>query len=188
MVDFLVIGLGNPGPQYRDTRHNVGFRVIEALARRWKVCPEGLRFQGLFATASLKSLRVGLLKPLTYMNLSGQSVREAVGRLRLRLERVLIVSDDTNLPLGKLRLRPKGSDGGHKGLRSVLQALGTQEVPRLRVGIGPPPQGVDLVAFVLSPFEPEEAPIIADAVERAAEAVQIWLTEGIEAAMQRFNA
>jgi PTH1 family peptidyl-tRNA hydrolase len=186
-VERLVVGIGNPGPEYADTRHNVGFSVVDELARRWGVTRWGARFHGLWAIAVVNGRRVGLLKPLTFVNLSGRSVQAAVHRLALPLDQLLVILDDAALPLGKLRLRPKGSDGGHKGLRSVLQALGTDAVPRLRVGIGAPPPGVDLVEFVLSPFAPEERPVIADAVVRAADAVEVWLTEGIEAAMQRFN-
>ncbi len=186
-VDFLVIGIGNPGPEYDRTRHNVGFRVVEVLAKRWGVRRDEVRFQGIFAVAHINEKSVGLLKPLTYVNLSGVSVLAAVQKLRLLPERLLVVLDDVNLPLGKLRLRPKSSDGGHKGLRSILDALQTDAVPRLRIGVGIPLRGEDLVEFVLSPFAPEEEPVIAEAIERAADAVQVWLTEGMDAAMQKFN-
>ncbi len=145
------------------------------------------RFQGLFGVAKVFGERVGLLKPMTFVNRSGQSVAEAVRQLHLPTQRLLVVLDDAMLPLGKLRLRPQGSDGGHRGLRSILEALGTQFVPRLRIGIGAPPPEMDLTTFVLSPFAPEERPIIDQAIKRAADAVQVWMTEGIEAAMQQFN-
>jgi PTH1 family peptidyl-tRNA hydrolase len=186
-VDWLIIGIGNPGRQYADTRHNLGFRVVNELARRWGVGRMARRFQGLFGVAEVFGERVGLLKPMTFVNRSGQSVAEAVRQLRLPTQRLLVVLDDAALPLGKLRLRSRGSDGGHKGLRSILEALGTQFVPRLRIGIGAPPPDTDLVTFVLSPFAPEERPIIEQAIERAADAVQVWMTEGVEAAMQQFN-
>lgn len=186
-IDFLIVGIGNPGPDYARTRHNVGFRVVEVLAKRWGVRRDEARFQSIFAVTRINGNSVGLLKPLTYVNLSGASVQAAVQKLKLPLERLLIVLDDVNLPLGKLRLRPKGSDGGHKGLRSILHALQTDAVPRLRIGVGIPPKGEDLVAFVLSPFAPEEEPLIADAIEKAADAVQVWLTEGMDVAMQKFN-
>ncbi len=186
-VDRLIVGIGNPGPEYARTRHNVGFRVVEALAKRLGIRRDETRFKGIYAVASLDSFRIALLKPLTYVNLSGQSVQEAVRQLALSTEQILVILDDVNLPLGKLRLRPKGSSGGHKGLQSILDALQTDEVPRLRVGVGAPPEGVDLVTFVLSPFEPDEEPLIAEAVERAADAAIVWATQGIETAMQRFN-
>ncbi len=186
-VERLIVGIGNPGPEYAPTRHNVGFRVVDALAKRWNIQRDEARFHGIFAVATVNEQRIGLLKPLTYVNLSGQSVRAAVQQLNLTPEQVLIVLDDVSLPLGKLRLRAKGSSGGHKGLQSVLDALQTENVPRLRVGIGPLPEGMDLVTFVLSPFLPEEEPVIAKAVEQAADAATVWAIEGIEAAMQRFN-
>lgn len=186
-VDRLVVGIGNPGPEYARTRHNVGFRVIDFLAKQLGVKREEAKFKGIFATTDLDGLKVGLLKPLTYVNLSGQSVREAVNRLNLATEQILVVLDDAQLPLGKLRLRAKGSSGGHKGLQSIIDALRTENIPRLRIGIGSPPEGMDMATFVLSPFEPDEEEIIATAIEMAAEAVKVWAKEGIEVAMQRFN-
>ena len=181
------MGIGNPGPEYAKTRHNVGFRVLDALAKRLNVSKQETRFRGIYAVSQVEDLRVGLLKPLTYVNLSGQSVGEAVKQLKLQPEQILVVLDDAQLPLGKLRMRPKGSSGGHKGLQSIIDALQTEEIPRLRVGIGSPPEGVDMVTFVLSPFEDDEEPIIGEAVERAADAAIVWATEGINAAMQKFN-
>jgi len=157
------------------------------LAKQLGVKREEARFKGVFAAAKLDGLTVGLLKPLTYVNLSGQSVREAVNRLNLATEQILVVLDDAQLPLGKLRLRAKGSSGGHKGLQSIIEALQTENIPRLRIGIGSPPEGVDMATYVLSPFEPEEEAIIAETVEIAAEAAKVWAKDGIEIAMQRFN-
>ncbi len=187
VVDRLIVGIGNPGPEYASTRHNVGFRVVDALAKRWQIQREDLRFHGVFAVVQANGLRLGLLKPLTYVNLSGRSVKAAAQHLNLSVDQILVVLDDVSLPLGKLRLRAKGSSGGHKGLQSILEALGTEEIPRLRVGIGPLPEGIDLVTFVLSPFTPEEELVIAEAIERASEAAISWATEGVEVAMQRFN-
>lgn len=186
-VDRLIVGIGNPGPEYEKTRHNIGFRVLSTLLRRCGVKREEAMFRGIYATAKIGDLTIGLLKPLTYVNLSGQSVKEAVRQLNLRPEQVLVVLDDAQLPLGKLRIRPKGSSGGHKGLQSIIDALQTEEIPRLRVGIGSPPEGIDLATFVLSPFEEDEEPVIGEAVERAADASIVWATEGINTAMQRFN-
>jgi PTH1 family peptidyl-tRNA hydrolase len=186
-VDRLIVGIGNPGPKYAKTRHNVGFRVLDALAKRLNVSKQETRFRGIYAVAQIGDLKVGLLKPLTYVNLSGQAVSEAVKQLNLQPEQILVVLDDAQLPLGKLRMRPKGSSGGHKGLQSIIDALQTEEIPRLRVGIGSPPEGVDMVTFVLSPFEDDEELVIGEAVERAADAAIVWATEGINAAMQKFN-
>jgi PTH1 family peptidyl-tRNA hydrolase len=186
-VDRLIVGIGNPGPEYAKTRHNVGFRVLDALAKRLNVSKQEARFRGVYAVDQIGDLKVGLLKPLTYVNLSGQAVSEAVKQLNLQPEQILVVLDDAQLPLGKLRMRPKGSSGGHKGLQSIIDALQTEEIPRLRVGIGSPPEGVDMVTFVLSPFEDDEELVIGEAVERAADAAIVWATEGINAAMQKFN-
>jgi PTH1 family peptidyl-tRNA hydrolase len=186
-VDRLIVGIGNPGPEYAKTRHNVGFRVLDALVKRLNVSKQEARFRGVYAAAPIGDLKVGLLKPLTYVNLSGQAVSEAVKQLNLQPEQILVVLDDAQLPLGKLRMRPKGSSGGHKGLQSIIDALQTEEIPRLRVGIGSPPEGVDMVTFVLSPFEDDEELVIGEAVERAADAAIVWATEGINAAMQKFN-
>lgn len=186
-IDRLIVGIGNPGPEYAQTRHNVGFRVVNLLAKQLGVKREEAKFKGIFAVARLEGLTIGLLKPLTYVNLSGQSVRDAVKRLNLATEQILVVLDDAQLPLGKLRLRAKGSSGGHKGLQSIIEALQTENIPRLRIGIGSPPEGVDMATFVLSPFEPEEENIVAETIEISAEAAKVWAREGIETAMQRFN-
>jgi PTH1 family peptidyl-tRNA hydrolase len=180
----LVVGLGNPGRRYRGTRHNVGFEVVERLARRW-----GTRFraEGLaeVAEASFAGTPVLLAKPLTYMNRSGAAVREIVSRWRLSPSDVVVVYDDMDLPLGTLRVRARGSAGGHHGMASVLEALGTSEVARVRVGIGRPER--DAVDHVLSRFEADEQPKAEEAVERAADAVETLLLEGTAAAMDRFN-
>lgn len=183
----MIVGIGNPGPEYERTRHNIGFRVANALAKRLGVKSQEARFHGIYAVAKVDSFSVGLLKPMTYVNLSGQSVREAVRRLNLSPGQILVVLDDAQLPIGKLRMRPKGSSGGHKGLQSIIDALQTEEIPRLRVGIGSPPEGIDMVTFVLSPFSEDEENVISEAVERAADAAIFWVKEGVEAAMQKFN-
>ncbi len=178
------MGLGNPGRRYRGTRHNVGFRVVDLLARRWGV---SFRAEGKaeVAEAQVAGQRVVLAKPLTYMNLSGEAVSELVRRLGIPPGRVLVVYDDMDLPVGTIRVRARGSAGGHRGMASVLEAVGTPEVARVRVGIGRP--GGDAVDHVLSRFSPEEEPVVAEAVERAADAVETALQEGIERAMDRFN-
>ena len=184
----LIVGLGNPGPEYAAHRHNIGFRVVDALAHA-----HGLTFarrkkmKAWVAQGDIGSQTVLLAKPRTFMNLSGQAVSRLCRAQAVSLTRLLVVYDDLDLPLGRLRLRPGGGSGGHKGMRSIIQALGTQEFARLRVGIGRPPPGVDPADYVLSPFAPEEMDRAAAAIERAVAALVCWLTEGIETAMDRFN-
>lgn len=184
----LIVGLGNPGRRYRGTRHNVGWEVIARLAGRAAIRvneDEGFAEVG---RGTIGGRRVLLARPFTYMNVSGEAVRDLRRRHRLRPEDILVVVDDIDLPLGRLRLRAGGSAGGHNGLRSVIEALGTTEFPRLRVGIGRPPEGTDPAEFVLTRFTSEEAPVAQASIERAADAVELAITEGLTAAMNRFNA
>jgi PTH1 family peptidyl-tRNA hydrolase len=186
----LIVGLGNPGRQYENTRHNVGYRVVDALARHWSIDLTRRRFSGLCGTGYPGSVGAGeqvlLLKPETYMNLSGRSVREAMTFHKIVPADVLVILDDMALPLGRLRLRAGGSAGGHNGLTSVIQEIGTQQFPRLRIGI----EGVEgrrMVGHVLGPFSRDEEPEIVRAIERAVAATECWIAEGIEKAMTRFN-
>lgn len=189
----LVLGLGNPGPRYADTRHNLGFRVVDALAGRLGLAVERLECNALVGEAPAGGPGAGgllLAKPLTYMNRSGHAAHCLLERRGLAPAAVLVVFDEAGLPLGKLRLRPGGGPGGHRGMESVIAALRTEEVPRLRLGIAPAagaPGGDELVDFVLAPFAPEEREAAAAMVERAADACAAWLEAGVEAAMNRFN-
>jgi PTH1 family peptidyl-tRNA hydrolase len=187
----FVVGLGNPGQEYRLTRHNLGFRVAEALARRWLAGPGKAAFGGRLAEARRRrgdqERRVMLFWPRTHMNCSGQAVRELVGFYQAPLQDVLIVLDDLAMDLGRLRLRAKGSAGGHKGLADVIAALGSRELPRLRIGIGSPPGGMDAVDYVLQPFRPDELETVEAAVRQAADAVEDWLFEGLAPAMDKHN-
>jgi peptidyl-tRNA hydrolase, PTH1 family len=182
----LVVGLGNPGSKYEDTRHNVGFDVADELARRWSYEKARRRFSGLLGDGSIRGERVLLLEPTTYMNLSGTSVREAATFFKIALENVLVISDDMALPLGRVRLRPGGSAGGHNGLASIVQELGSENWSRLRIGIGQV-SGERMVGHVLGTFSAEERPVIEQAVRTAADAVECWVAEGIDAAMTKFN-
>lgn len=189
----LVVGLGNPGPRYARTRHNVGFRVLEALAGRLRVPLEPSDFEGRFARAAWDDLEVGLLAPETFMNLSGGPVAAAVRALPVEDpgRDLLVVFDDLDLPLGRLRVRARGGAGGHNGLGDILAALGEQgveAVPRLRFGIGRPPPGVDPVDYVLTPFAKDEDAVLRRAVPRAVDAVVCFLESGAAEAMNRFNA
>lgn len=183
----LVVGLGNPGLKYRGTRHNVGYDVIAELARRCNAGRPRNRFAGETVDVVLSGVRVLLLSPTTYMNRSGRSVAEAGGFFKLCPDDILVVCDDLSLPLGKLRLRSKGSSGGHKGLEDIIRNLGTENFPRLRVGIGSPPQGVDAAEYVLTRFSAEEREVIHGAVTRACDAVTVWVAQGIDACMNRYN-
>jgi PTH1 family peptidyl-tRNA hydrolase len=183
----LVAGLGNPGGQYRGTRHNVGFEVVDLLARR-----HGLAFESAPADALLAKWRTNdevilVAKALTFMNLSGPPIAELVRYYRVSLADLLIVSDDVNLPLGRLRLRPGGSEGGHNGLRSVADALGTVDYPRLRIGVGRGDAQRDLADHVLARFENDEQSGIEGAIARAADAVEAWSQQGFETVMNAYN-
>jgi len=184
----LVVGLGNPGRRYAATRHNVGFEVAGELARRYATGRLRSKFRGEVIEFQLDGHRGLLLCPHTYMNRSGASVLAARDFYKLESADLLIVCDDFNLPLGKLRLRPKGSAGGQKGLQDIFRCLGTQQVPRLRIGIGSPPGQWDVADYVLSKFTSEELPTIERAVARAADAATDWMRSGIEACMNQYNA
>lgn len=183
----LICGLGNPGAEYAETRHNAGYMVVERLRRahggEWE------RFDSLaqVAAAEIGAAPVLLVQPLTYMNSSGRALQPLVRRWGIPPDSVLVVSDDLDLPFGAIRLRPAGSSGGHRGIQSVIDSLGTQRFPRLRIGIGRPPEGVDAAAYVLSPFSPEEKERLEEILELAAAAAACWALEGIEAAMSRYN-
>lgn len=185
----LIVGLGNPGPRYARTRHNVGFRVLEAVARRAGAALAARRFGGRFGEGALAGEPVALLAPETFMNRSGEAVAEALAALPLPdpARELLVVFDDADLPLGRLRLRSRGSSGGHNGLADVLERLGSEQVPRLRFGIGRPGEPRDTVDWVLEPFTAAEEEQLGLALPRAVEAVACFVAEGAAAAMNRFN-
>ena len=184
----LIAGLGNPGPRYADSRHNVGYAVVDELARRWRA--DELRydrdFAGLVGRATRGGAAVLLLKPATYMNESGRSVAAVWRYYKLAADDVLIIHDDLDLPVGQLRLRATGSSGGHKGLDDVICCIGTDEIPRLRIGIGKVHRDAT-VEYVLSRFDAQERPLIETAIGRAAEATECWHARGIAAAMNEYN-
>ena len=183
----LIVGLGNPGRRYEATRHNVGYAVLRELARRSAAGGPKAKFHGAVVEASLAGQRVLLLSPTTYMNRSGVSVQEARAFYKIPDEDLLIVCDDLNLPLAKLRFRAKGSAGGQRGLEDIIRRLGTQELARLRIGIGSPPEAWAWADYVLSKFTPEEAEQIEAAVAKAADAVELWCREGVSACMNEYN-
>jgi len=183
----VVVGLGNPGRKYQGTRHNVGFDVLDEVARRHEAGRRRAKFDGEVVDLLLADTRVLLLWPQTYMNLSGVSVGKACDFYGVGCEDLLVVCDDFHLPLGKLRARPRGSAGGQKGLGDIIRRFGNQAIARLRVGIGPLPERWDPVDFVLSRFGRSEGEEIEHVVVRAADAVAVWVCEGIEVCMNRFN-
>jgi PTH1 family peptidyl-tRNA hydrolase len=189
-VAHLILGLGNPGPQYADTRHNVGFRVIEELARRQGLALGHLECNARVARSVSEDGGLLLAQPQTYMNRSGFTARCLLESHQLDPAAILVVYDEINLPLGKLRLRKSGSPAGHRGIESVIENLRTDEVPRLRLGVAPeagPPAGEDWAEFVLGPFAADEKEAVAAMILRAADACEVWVREGAEAAMRQFN-
>jgi PTH1 family peptidyl-tRNA hydrolase len=190
----LVVGLGNPGARYAGTRHNVGFRVVRALAHRLSIQIDRQRFDGLFGQAAVDGAgEVGFLLPLTFMNRSGDSVAQAVDALgvepglQLAASDVLVCYDDLDLPFAQLRLRSGGGAGGHNGIANVIDALGTAGVARLRVGVGRPPYGDDPIDYVLGDFAPEQEAVLPACLERAGDAILCALREGLGSAMSEFN-
>ncbi len=183
----LIVGLGNPGTKYHGTRHNVGFEVLANLARRFDVGRPKSKFKAEVAETRIGNQKAILLSPLTFMNLSGQSVRAAIDFYKCEAEDLLIVCDDLNLELARLRIRTSGSAGGQNGLKDIIQRLGHQDFCRLRIGIGKVPSGWDAADYVLGKFSPEDAADIAVGVARAADAVETWIEKGPKEAMNRFN-
>ena len=183
----LIVGLGNVGRKYEKTRHNIGFEVLESLAARSPGASSKEKFEGRLMDAMILGERVLLLWPHTLMNRSGQSVSAAAIFYQLEPADLLIVCDDFNLPLGKLRFRSEGSAGGQKGLDDIIKRLGTDEFSRLRIGIGPVPDAWDPADFVLSKFGASERPTVDETIDRAVDAVECWVKEGIAVGMNRFN-
>lgn len=184
---YLIIGLGNPGRDYRQNRHNIGFMLIDRLAVRLDARMSRLQSKALVASTRHGDAKIILAKPQTYMNLSGQSVQGLVRFYKIPLEKLLLVHDDLDLPFGTLRLRPGGGAGGQKGVKSVIQHLGTQDFPRLRLGIGRPPGRMDAAAYVLQDFSQADEQVLSETLDRAADAVFTFIDEGLDAAMNRFN-
>ena len=187
-VSWLIVFLGNPGPKYECTRHNAGFMAGDALAKKLGVSINRLRFKALTAAAEINGEKVLLMKPQTFMNLSGEAVGQAARFYKIPPERVLVVSDEISLPLGKLRVRLKGSAGGHNGLKSIIASLGSDAFPRIRIGVGAPPHpDYDMADWVLSVFRNQDLEDMLAASDRAAEAVTTYISNGPERAMNRFN-
>jgi PTH1 family peptidyl-tRNA hydrolase len=190
VIPQLIVGLGNPEPKYDKTRHNIGFEAIDAIARRSQISwNENRRFQALYGEGqSTTGNKLRLLKPLTYMNRSGQAIRAATDWYKLPPESVLIVYDDMDLPVGRLRLRLSGSAGGHNGMKSAIAHLGTQNFPRLRIGIGKSGTDKDTVSHVLGKFSPQETQLMLEVLQLVVDAVEVSLKHGVEKAMNLYNS
>ena len=187
-VSWLIVCLGNPGPRYEGTRHNAGFMTADALAKKLKIRVDRARFRALTGRGEIGGQSVLLMKPQTYMNLSGEAAAQAARFYKIPPERVLVVSDETALPIGKLRVRSKGSAGGHNGLKSLIACLGSEQFPRIRLGVGAPPhEDYDMADWVLSVLKDRDAEEMAAAAERAAEAVISYIADGPEKTMNKFN-
>ena len=184
---ILLVGLGNPGAQYARTRHNAGFRVVDAAGKKWGAEWKDWQKLGEYAKVCVGGTDVYLLKPLTYMNESGRAVSSLARFYKIAPQNCVICFDEVALPIGQLRLRKSGSAGGQKGMKSVIEQLGTQDIVRLRVGIGPKPAPIDLVNFVLGKFSPAEEELLTPAISRAVSALETYLTQGIEKAMGEIN-
>jgi PTH1 family peptidyl-tRNA hydrolase len=181
------MGLGNPGPKYQDSRHNVGYRCLELLARRYAIQVDARRRYVVTGQGDVDGSPVLLARPRIFMNESGMAVGYLRDRYGITPAQLLVIADDMDLPLGKLRLRPSGGTGGHRGLGSIQTELESQDFPRLRVGIGRPGDAGGAIDHVLSRFSADEAPLVTEAVERAVEAVEVFLAEGVQEAMNQFN-
>lgn len=183
----LIVGLGNPGPEYAETRHNIGFRVLERFAESHRIAVDRKRFRGRFGQGRLGAEDVALLEPMTYMNASGEAVEDATRELRIDMRDVIVAYDEVDFELGIVRVRSGGGDAGHRGIRSIMEETGTGEFLRVRVGIGRPAPSGDVKDWVLSEFEPEQTAVRDQVVEKAAEAVELVIRRGLSAAMNRYN-
>ena len=185
---WLIVGLGNPGPEYAKTRHNIGFRCLDILAQKLGCTVDRGKFQGLYGQASYRGQKVYLLKPLTYMNLSGRSVVQLSAYFQIPPQRIIVMFDDISLEPGRLRVRPSGSAGGHNGIKSIIQELGSQDFPRVKIGVGAKPHpDFDLAAWVLSTFSASEEKALAVSLENGAKAALTLMTQGVSEAANKFN-
>ena len=185
---YIIVGLGNPGSRYAHTRHNVGFDTIDILADRYGISVDNKKFKALWGKGVIEGQRVVLAKPQTYMNLSGESVRQLIDFYKIdETEELIVIYDDISLEPGQLRIRVKGSAGGHNGIKSIIAHLGGQDFKRIKVGVGEKPLGFDLADYVLSRLSKAERESVEEALQRAAEAAAAIMTDGMDAAMNRYN-
>lgn len=182
---FLIVGLGNPGIQYENTRHNIGFKVIDNIAKEYNIEINRQKFKGVYGEGFINGEKVILLKPTTYMNLSGESIMEVVDFYKLTCEDIVVIYDDISLDIGRLRIREKGSAGGHNGIKSIIAHLGTDVFPRIKVGVGQP--NVDLVNYVLGKFTDEEMEVLSESIDASTKAVSEIIKYDVNTAMNKFN-
>jgi peptidyl-tRNA hydrolase, PTH1 family len=183
----ILVGLGNPGAKYKQTRHNIGFDCLDRLHIRLGSPTLQAKFEAQITKGNIGGRDVCLVWPMTFMNLSGRCVSQVARFYKVSPENILVICDDLSLPLGKLRIRKSGSSGGQKGLNDILQSLGTQEVPRLRIGIDPTPENWETADYVLSKFTTHERAVVDEGLKRAEDAIAVWLSSGIDSAMNQFN-
>lgn len=183
----IIVGLGNPGPLYEGSRHNVGFQVIDRFAAVHDLLISTKRFKALLGKGKIDSREIVLIKPMTFMNRSGEAVQKALHFFKSGFEDLIVIHDDLDLPLGRLRFKSRGGDGGHLGVRSIIESVGGNHFARLKIGVGRPPKGVDPATYVLSPFCPDEEPLLRKVVDEATEALKVMLIEGMQTAMNRFQ-
>ena len=187
MNKYLIVGLGNPGRKYKSNRHNVGFHVSDHLAARYGLTFNKLQSKAFVTNGRIAGKQVILAKPQSYMNLSGGPVASLHKFYKIEIEDLLVIFDDLDLPIGTLRLRPSGGSGGHNGMKSIIERLGSEDFPRLRIGIDRPPGQMDPAAYVLTNFDKDQLPIIRETYDRAADAIEAWLADGVDLAMSRHN-
>lgn len=187
MSRYMVVGLGNPGKEYEQTRHNIGFMVVDAMATAYNFSFSSKKAKAIYADGVLADARIMLVKPQSYMNNSGDPVRELVNFFNIELDKLIVISDDLDIPLGTLRLRPKGGAGGQRGVRHIIQQLGTQAFPRLRLGIGRPPGRMEPSKYVLRRFSGDEAILAQETIERSVWALEDWVRHDLDYAMNRHN-
>lgn len=183
----IIVGLGNPGKRYVQTRHNAGFWVVDQLSQRWNIRPNSRKFQAIVAEGHYLGEKIILAKPQTFMNLSGESVRKIVNYWNIDSENLLVIFDDFALPKGQIRLRSKGSSGGHKGVTSIIDMLGTDTFARLKIGIGPIPEHISAPDYVLTELKQTEIETYQEIISRSADAVEVWVNSGIDQAMNLYN-
>lgn len=187
--DYLIAGLGNPGEQYAFTRHNAGFLALDEIASRAGIRVKSLKFKSLYGTGQIAGKKVVLIKPQTFMNASGEALRDAAQFYKIPMEKVIVLYDDISLDVGRLRIRRKGSDGGHNGIKSILYLTGSDQFPRIKLGVGKKPHPeMDLADWVLSRFTKEEGKLLEEAIDKAAQALELMIQDNTEEAMNRFNS
>ncbi|WP_352399500.1 aminoacyl-tRNA hydrolase [Anaerotignum sp.] len=184
---FVIAGLGNPGPKYEGTKHNIGFDVVDRLGKKYNIQMNKFKHKALVGDGSINGQRVLLVKPQTFMNLSGESIREIVNFYKIPQDHFVVIYDDTSLPVSGVRIREKGSHGGHNGIRNIIEQIGTDEFWRIKVGIGEKPNGWDLADYVLAKFDKDDLPMMEQGADKAVNAVELILSRGIMEAMNRIN-